>query len=266
MLYTYFKREPIQKIISFREYFSKWLQSHGQPDKPAEEFKGPLPTYMNQMYNFSKIFAKFGFTPNKMTFFNFLLGFYAILFIDLGEISIFFAGFVIGVSGILDSIDGCIAGILEKETKFGAFFDATIDRFGDIVWMISPILYLLTSSDIYGNFYVNLFLSLALITIASTQIQEYCRARQQGLGLFSTPMTVGERPWRLLIMVGFLFDLGGSYFLQYIPAFTQGSLYSLHLAAVIWDIPILIMVLFVISVISIIQLSVHGRKNLDKIE
>ncbi|MFX0135979.1 MAG: CDP-alcohol phosphatidyltransferase family protein, partial [Candidatus Hodarchaeota archaeon] len=190
-------------------------------------------------------------------------------------------------SGILDSVDGCIAGILEKETKFGAYFDAVIDKFGDIVWMVGPILYLLTYSEIYGPFYSSvfgpigflfkfldfsanyhfkLFVLIGLITIGTTLIQEYCRARQQGLGLEETPMTVGERPWRVTIMSLLIGILGGAFLSFNSPIFREGQLYLTNLWYSFWLIPLMFIILFAFSIISIIQLTVHGKKHLDKTE
>jgi len=266
LIYTYATREPIDNILTYREYFSKWLKSHGQPDTPPEETPGPLAPYLKPIYKMSKKFANFGFTPNKMTIFNFLIAFYAILFIDLGEFWLMFAGLAILFSGMLDNVDGCIAGILNKESNTGAYLDAVVDRFGDIVWMIGPIFYILKLANFYGWFYTNLFVGLGFLAIVMTQIQEYCRARQQGLGLYRTVVTAGERSWRLIFIVVFIFELGASFLAQYLPLFQYGILRDIHVGAAIWSMPILIIIILVTAVISIIHLSVFGFRNLDKIE
>jgi len=242
------------------------MRSHGQPDTPPEETRGPIAPYLKPVYKMSILFARFGFTPNKMTLFNFLIGFYAIIFFDLGEFWILFGGIAILFSGILDNVDGCIAGITNNETNLGAYLDAVVDRAGDIVWMIGPILYILKYSNFYGFFYTNLFLVLSFAAIASIQIQEYCRARQQGLGLQRTVVTPGERTWRLIIIAIFVTELGASYLAQYSPIFQQGILKDIHIGAAILSMPILITILLILSVVSIIQLTVFGIKNLDKIE
>ncbi|MFX1451804.1 MAG: CDP-alcohol phosphatidyltransferase family protein [Promethearchaeota archaeon] len=285
LIYTYLKRAKISNILTFREYFSKWQISHDQPDKPPEEVPGPLVPYSKMVYNFSKNFAKFGFTPNKMTIFNFLIGFYAILFFALGGNFVYFAALSILFSGILDSVDGCIAGITNNETEFGAYFDAVIDKFGDIVWMIGPILYLLTYSEVYGPFFSNvfgpigallkivdftgnyhfkLFAVLGLLTIGTTIIQEYCRARQQGLGLDKTIMTLGERPWRVFVMSLLIGILGGAFLTFNISIFREGQLYINNIWYILWLVPLMFVILFAFSIISIIQLTIHGKKYLDK--
>ncbi len=287
LVYTFLKREKVGNILPFREYMIKWLNSHGQPDKTPEECPGPLVPYSNLVYNFSKGFAKFGFTPNKMTIFNFLLGFYSIFFFGLGGAYIYFAALSIMFSGILDSVDGCIAGIQEKETMFGAYFDALIDKFGDIVWMIGPILYLLTYAEIhgplyssifgplgylvhyfdfFGNAYLDLFVIIGLLTIATTLIQEYCRARQQGLGLEETPMTIGERPWRVFVMALLIGILGGAFISLYSPVFQEGQLFINNMFYANWLIPLMFIILFGFSIISIIHLTIYGKKHLDKVE
>ena len=266
LIYTFATRKPLGEILDFREFFKKWLQSHGQTQETPEETPGPLPPYQRVAYEFSVGFAKFGFTPNKMTIFNFIIGFYGILFVELGEICLLFAGLSLVFSGFLDSVDGGIASITDQSSEFGAYLDSVIDKFGDIVWMMCPIYYILKISWFYGGFYTNLFFGLGAIGIAFVLIQEYCRARQQGLGIEETPMTAGERPWRLMIMSYWLGYLGISYMVQYSPACQQGIMKDMHTWIAIWGIPISIIVVLIMSIISIIHLSIFAYKNLDKSE
>ena len=81
LIYTFATRKPLGEILDFREFFKKWLQSHGQTQETPEETPGPLPPYQRVAYEFSVGLAKFGFNPNKMTIFNFIIGFYGILFV-----------------------------------------------------------------------------------------------------------------------------------------------------------------------------------------
>ncbi len=278
------KRESIENVLTFKEFFSKWQTSHDQPDTPPEEVPGPLVPYLKLVYKFSKGLARFGFSPNKMTVLSFLIVLYSIFFFGLGADFVFLAGLFIGISGILDNVDGCIAGILNKGSNFGAYFDAIMDKFGDIILMIGPILYLYIYPAVFGPFFLDtlgpsylfryfdifntshfsFFIILGLVTIATTLIQEYCRARQEGLGLLETKVTIGERPFRIITVSVLIGIVGGSYWSQYNPAFNQGALLNNHIFYAVWLIPIMISISFVISIISIMQLSIHGWKHLDE--
>ena len=72
----------------------------------------------------TKIFIKLGFTPNGITYLNYILVFYAIyLFLTINESLIYFAVVLLFFWQLLDIIDGNIARYQKKTSKKGAFID-----------------------------------------------------------------------------------------------------------------------------------------------
>ena len=86
------------------------------------------------------LFYKLKIHPNIITFLAFLFQLTAIgmmyLFLIYDSGNIYFKMlyvFLIQYAYIMDYTDGCIARLTNKQTKFGAWFDATTDRIGEIL-------------------------------------------------------------------------------------------------------------------------------------
>jgi CDP-diacylglycerol--glycerol-3-phosphate 3-phosphatidyltransferase len=105
------------------------------------------------------------------------------------------AGVVMIVANIFDFIDGKVAHELQLQSRFGAFWDSTLDRFSDLA-LLTGLIYLYAS---LGRTDYVMWASLALIFSIMTS---YARARAESL---VTRCKVGfmERPERIvLFMIG----------------------------------------------------------------
>ena len=105
------------------------------------------------------------------------------------------AGFVMIVANIFDFIDGKVAHELQLQSRFGAFWDSTLDRFSDLA-LLTGLIYLYSS---VGRTDYVMWASLTLIFSIMTS---YARARAESL---ITKCKVGfmERPERIvLFMIG----------------------------------------------------------------
>ena len=104
-----------------------------------------------------------------------------------------------------DLIDGYMARLTERTSKFGAFLDSTLDRVGDGAIFGGLALYFAGPGDSM------LYLVLALVCTVMGSVTSYARARAEGLG-FSAKVGIAERADRLvaiLVMTGLgaIFDL-----------------------------------------------------------
>ena len=104
-----------------------------------------------------------------------------------------------------DLIDGYMARLTGKSTRFGAFLDSTLDRIGDGAIFGGLALYFAGP----GN--STLYLVLALVCTVMGGVTSYARARAEGLG-FQAKVGIAERADRLvviLVMTGLsaIFDL-----------------------------------------------------------
>lgn len=104
-----------------------------------------------------------------------------------------------------DLIDGHMARLTGKTSKFGAFLDSTLDRIGDGAIFAGLALYFAGPGD------EQLYLVLALVCLVMGGVTSYARARAESLG-FQAKVGIAERADRLvaiLVMAGLsaIFDL-----------------------------------------------------------
>ena len=104
-----------------------------------------------------------------------------------------------------DLIDGAMARATGRTSKFGAFFDSTLDRIGDGAIFGGLVLYFAGPGDNY------LYLCLTLYCLVMGAVTSYARARAESLGMHAEG-GIAERADRIvaiLVMTGLgaLFDL-----------------------------------------------------------
>ena len=150
---------------------------------------------------FAKIFIKLGFSPDLVTLFGTLgVVVSSIVFFSQGEFlagSILFAMFV-----CLDAVDGTVARLLNRNSKWGAFFDSVLDRIADGVVLGSLAFYFAKAGE-------ETYFILSLVALLASEIVSYTKARAEGLGL-NCDTGLAERPERVIIIVAgtFLTGLG----------------------------------------------------------
>jgi phosphatidylglycerophosphate synthase len=120
---------------------------------------------------FAEFLAKMGIHPNFITLFSFLITSSGVIWILLKKPLIAFLWFLL--SAPLDAVDGYVARISGKVSRFGAFLDSTLDRITDSLLFLSLIF--VFGEDAFSFF----FLSLSLV---SAYLISYMRARVEGLG------------------------------------------------------------------------------------
>lgn len=104
-----------------------------------------------------------------------------------------------------DLIDGHMARSTGRVTKFGAFWDSTLDRIGDGAIFIGLALYFAWEEP------SRLYLVLSLVCLLMGAVTSYARSRGESLG-FSVKVGIAERADRLvtiLVLTGLsaIFDL-----------------------------------------------------------
>jgi phosphatidylglycerophosphate synthase len=120
---------------------------------------------------FAEFLAKMGIHPNFITLFSFLITSSGVIWILLKKPLIACLWFLL--SAPLDAVDGYVARISGKVSRFGAFLDSTLDRITDSLLFLSLIF--VFGGDPFSFF----FLSLSLV---SAYLISYMRARVEGLG------------------------------------------------------------------------------------
>lgn len=259
IVHTLLTRKKITlKEISFEEYFRYWL-THHQVKTPAEEIRGPLRPYLKPFFVVGKLYAKTGVTANKLTVLGLLWAFWTLECWFLGGNWILLGVLFVILSGTTDSLDGVVALLTNSESKLGAWYDAVLDKFGDILWIAGPI-YFLFAIGIYDTFWLGFFAVIGVFGLLLAIIQEYCRARYEGLGLTQNIPVIGERIARLGFVITITACIGFSTALTSLnPSPDFLNVYAWITAYII---PICFIGLLIFAVISILQLTRHVQKNL----
>ena len=105
------------------------------------------------------------------------------------------AGVVMIVANIFDFIDGKVAHQLHLESRFGAFWDSTLDRFSDLA-LLTGLIFL------YSKLGRSDYVLIAALTLIFSIMTSYARARAESL-VAKCKVGFMERPERIvLFMIG----------------------------------------------------------------
>jgi CDP-diacylglycerol--glycerol-3-phosphate 3-phosphatidyltransferase len=116
--------------------------------------------------------------PNLLT----TLGFVSTLAAGLAfhEHYVRFAGFLVLLGGFFDILDGRVARLTGLGSKFGAFYDSTLDRISEIVVFLGIL-------SLYNDYRQELgdvgMIYLVMLAMAGSLMISYTRARAEALGL-----------------------------------------------------------------------------------
>jgi CDP-diacylglycerol--glycerol-3-phosphate 3-phosphatidyltransferase len=123
---------------------------------------------------------RWGIQPNTITTVGTLLVVASAVAFGAGEARL--GGLLYLVSGIVDTLDGAVARARGQVTRFGAFYDSTLDRVGDgATFMGIAVFYLLAVPDTVA--YRELAIIICMVAIIASLLVSYARARAEGLGI-----------------------------------------------------------------------------------
>jgi CDP-diacylglycerol--glycerol-3-phosphate 3-phosphatidyltransferase len=135
--------------------------------------------------------------PNTLTLIGVLINVAAAW--ALGRDHFLLAGIIMIVANIFDFIDGKVAHLTNTVSRFGAFWDSTLDRFSDIALFLG-LIYLY--SDLRRTDYV----MVAALAMMFSIMTSYARARAESL-IDKCKVGFMERPERIvLFMIGAFTD------------------------------------------------------------
>lgn len=173
------------------EFFESWSATHG-----GAEIAGIVRTWLTISYWITRPLVAIRVSPNLLSFFSVVFAVTFLLNIDSN-----WAIFFLVISLMFDGIDGTVAILTAKNSRFGAIVDAVADRIVEAIWA-------------YGFYLLGAPWQVVLMAWTAAAIQEYLRARAGGLGVSEVlKVTWAERPVRATLifipLVGrsFEFDL-----------------------------------------------------------
>jgi CDP-diacylglycerol--glycerol-3-phosphate 3-phosphatidyltransferase len=115
----------------------------------------------------------------------------------LGEVR--WAGVAYIFAALFDALDGTLARVSGKGSRFGAFLDSTIDRFEESIVFLGLIIY-------YSTVGARWEIPLAFLAAVGSLMVSYTRARAEGVGVACREGLM-TRPIRIVIMIaGMILD------------------------------------------------------------
>lgn len=142
---------------------------------------------------------KMGVTPNVITTTGLVLNMVAAaLFIYAGylsrEESFFYVGLGGGVvlfAGLFDMLDGRVARMGNKVSRFGAFYDSVLDRYSELFTLFGIFFFLILQGYVAWAI-------VAFVALIGSIMVSYVRARAEGLGL-ECKVGLMQRPERVVL-------------------------------------------------------------------
>ncbi len=182
-----------RSVLSREEYLDRWSRLHGGYDPRTSRIVGPWLTVVHAV---ATPFARLGVPPDVVTLLGGLVSVLAVWLCTLGDRWVILAAVVVGLSGLTDSLDGAVAVMTGRETRWGAVLDSVVDRVSDVVFLVAL--------GVVGAPLVACIIAGVLLFM-----QEYARARATAIGMDDIGVvTIGERPTRVIVVAMFLLAAG----------------------------------------------------------
>ena len=137
------------------------------------------------------LLIKLGLSPNKITVLGLMIAVLSAYLISIEQLAL--GGIALLVSGLFDILDGAVARLSDKETRYGAFLDSVADRISESVILFGLLIYFLDISSTWGAI-------LTYTAVVGSIGVSYIRARAEGLGI-ECKIGIMTRPERVGTLV-----------------------------------------------------------------
>src|SRR5215471_765496 len=151
--------------------------------------------------------ARSRINPNALTFIGLLTNICCGILYGYG----FFvrAGLLMILANLFDMLDGQVARLRGRVTRFGAFFDSVIDRYSDVVVYVGIMVFYARDTQKHSTLYV----ALTGLALVGSVMVSYSRARAESLDI-ACKVGFLERPERVvLLIIGSLTEVGPDHLL-----------------------------------------------------
>ncbi len=179
-------RRPVHEIPSRDGYFDTWSTLHGGYDpRTGNPF---LRGWLTMVYTIARPLARRGVQPDVLTISSIWLAGAVFVPADIGGRWAMLAGWTLVASGLFDTLDGCVAVLEDRTTRWGYVLDSAVDRVNDVIYLFAVIS-------------VGAPPQLALACGFGFFFMEYVRARAGNAGGDEVGrITIAERPNRVIFL------------------------------------------------------------------
>jgi CDP-diacylglycerol--glycerol-3-phosphate 3-phosphatidyltransferase len=164
-------------------YLQQWSVLHGGA-RPT----GVVGGWLRLVHAVARPLVALRVPPDAVTLLGLLIACTAPLLAAQGRAGEVGAAVVIALSGLFDSLDGAVAVMTGRTSRWGAVLDAVTDRVSDAVFVAT--LWVAGAPA-----------PVCVAAVALCWLQEYARARAGGAGMTEVGvLTVNERPTRVIVV------------------------------------------------------------------
>jgi phosphatidylglycerophosphate synthase len=182
-----------REVPTREEYLDTWQTLHGGYDPRSSRVVGP---WLTLVYACARPLGRAGVSPDAVTLLGLAVSGVVVALCALGDRWVLLAAVVVGASGLLDSLDGAVAVLTGRASRWGAVLDSVVDRASDALYLVA--LWLVGAPS---------WVCVAAGVVVFTQ--EYARARATAVGMDDVGVvTIGERPTRVIVVAMFLLGAG----------------------------------------------------------
>ena len=179
-------RRPVAPVPDRDGYYDRWAATHGgyDPRTGSVWVRG----WLTMVLVLARPLARRGVSPDVVTWSSLWLALLVLLLADVGGWWAVLAGVLVVASALLDSLDGGLAVLEDRQTRWGFVLDSVVDRCSDVVWVLAAVA-------------VGCPVELALAVVVAVFLLEYLRARAGNAGFDEVGVvTVAERPTRVIVL------------------------------------------------------------------
>lgn len=105
-------------------------------------------------------------------------------------------GWILGITAVFDLADGAVARRTDSSTRFGAFYDSTLDRIAD-GFLLGGLTFYFASSSLHRSMPM---VAVGLFGMLATFVTSYARARAELLGVEMKGIGMMERAERITLL------------------------------------------------------------------
>jgi phosphatidylglycerophosphate synthase len=179
-------RRPAHEIPDRDGYFDRWQELHGGYDPRTATVW--VRFWLTLVYRIARPLARRGVQPDVVTLSSVWLALAVFVPAAEGGYWPILAGWVLVASGLFDTLDGCVAVLEKRTTRWGYVLDSFVDRINDVIYLAAVVS-------------VGAPVELAIALGVGFFLMEYTRARAGNAGGDDVgTVTVAERPLRVIFL------------------------------------------------------------------
>ena len=220
-------RSPVRSPLGRDGYFDRWQALHGDYD-PRTRSRG-LRGWLTVVHALARPLARLGVHPDVVTLASAWLALVTVVLAEAGGRWWIAAGLLVVLSGLVDNLDGAIAVLQDRTTRWGYVLDSLVDRVCDAAFLWAAVL---AGCPVW----------LGVLCGFAVLLLEYLRARAGNAGDGEIGLiTVAERPTRVIVLA---------------PTLVLAGLIDVDVAGAG------VALLLVLTVVGVVQLGVAVRRQL----